>query len=126
MQVGLITDSVGHLSFVEALDVAQRLRLDSVEVATGNWSQAPHIDLPKVLASEAARQEFAGAITDRGLTLSALNANGNQLHPVSGPAHDQVLRDTIDLAGTLGVPTVVCMSGLPAARGDSVPNWITS
>jgi sugar phosphate isomerase/epimerase len=126
MKIGLITDSLGHLSFEDALDVAQRLGLDSVEVATGNWSEAPHIDLAAVLASEGARQEFAGKVTDRGLSLSALNANGNQLHPVSGPAHDKVLRDTIDLASALGVSTVVCMSGLPAGRGDSVPNWITS
>jgi sugar phosphate isomerase/epimerase len=126
MKIGLITDSLGHLSFEDALDVAQRLGLDSVEVATGNWSEAPHIDLAAVLASEGAQKEFAGKVMDRGLSLSALNANGNQLHPVTGPAHDKVLRDTIDLASALGVPTVVCMSGLPAGRGDSVPNWITS
>jgi sugar phosphate isomerase/epimerase len=51
MRIGLITDSVGHLSFDDALDLAQRLGLDSVEVATGNWSEAPHIDLPGVLGS---------------------------------------------------------------------------
>jgi sugar phosphate isomerase/epimerase len=126
MQIGLITDSVGHLTFDDALDVAQRLGLHSVEVATGNWSEAPHINLTRVLESEEARQDFAGRIADRGLQLSALNANGNQLHPVTGAAHDTVLRDTIRLASALAVPTVVCMSGLPAARNDSVPNWITS
>ena len=126
MQIGLITDSVGHLSFDEALDLAQRLHLNSVEVATGNWSEAPHIDLAHVVASDAARDEFAGKVADHGLKISALNANGNQLHPVTGPQHDKVLRDTIDLASSLGVPMVVCMSGLPAARNDSVPNWITS
>jgi sugar phosphate isomerase/epimerase len=126
MQIGLITDSVGHLSFDEALDLAQRLHLGSVEVATGNWSEAPHIDLARVVGSDAARDEFAGKVADHGLKISALNANGNQLHPVTGPQHDKVLRDTIDLASSLGVPMVVCMSGLPAARNDSVPNWITS
>jgi sugar phosphate isomerase/epimerase len=60
------------------------------------------------------------------LELSALCANGNQLHPVEGPQHDQVVRDTIGLASDLGVPTVVLMSGLPGARGDSTPNWITT
>jgi sugar phosphate isomerase/epimerase len=126
MQIGLITDSVGHLSFDEALDLAQRLHLGSVEVATGNWSEAPHIDLARVVGSDTARDEFAGKVADHGLKISALNANGNQLHPVTGPQHDKVLRDTIDLASSLGVPMVVCMSGLPAARNDSVPNWITS
>jgi hypothetical protein len=42
-----------------------------------------------------ARDEFAGQISSRGLTLSALNANGNSLHPVEGAQHDKVVRDTI-------------------------------
>jgi sugar phosphate isomerase/epimerase len=126
MHIGLITDSVGHLSFDGALDLAHRLGLSSVEVATGNWSGAPHVDLARVVASEVARDEFAGKIAAHGLRLSALNANGNQLHPVSGPQHDKVLRDTVELASALGVPIVVCMSGLPAPRNDSVPNWITT
>src|SRR5262249_33636812 len=33
---------------------------------------------------------------------------------------------TIQLAELLGVHRVVMMSGLPAAPGDSAPNWITS
>jgi sugar phosphate isomerase/epimerase len=45
---------------------------------------------------------------------------------VDGPRQDQVLRDTIQLASMLGVAKVVCMSGLPGARGDSSPNWITT
>jgi sugar phosphate isomerase/epimerase len=30
------------------------------------------------------------------------------------------------VASELGVPTVVLMSGLPGAKGDSIPNWITT
>jgi sugar phosphate isomerase/epimerase len=126
MQVGLISDSVGHLPFEGALDLAQSLGLSSVEVATGNWSEAPHADLPELVSSATARDEFAGKISSRGLTLSALNANGNSLHPVEGAQHDKVVRDTIELASQLGVTTVVMMSGLPGVRGDSTPNWITT
>ena len=126
MKIGLITDSVGHLPFDSVLDLARDQGLSSVEVATGNWSEAPHADLPALVSSAEARAEFAGKISSRGLTLSALCANGNQLHPVEGPAHDKVVRDTITLASDLGVPTVVMMSGLPGACGDSTPNWITT
>jgi sugar phosphate isomerase/epimerase len=84
MRVGLITDSVSHLSFEDALDVARRLGLSSVEVATGNWSEAPHADLDALVSSQDAREEFIGKISSRDLTLSALTANGNQLHPTSG------------------------------------------
>jgi sugar phosphate isomerase/epimerase len=79
-----------------------------------------------LVSSAEARAEFAEKISSRGLVLSALNANGNQLHPVEGVQHDKVVRDTIELASCLGVPTVVMMSGLPGGRGDSTPNWITT
>ena len=107
MKIGLITDSVGHLSLEGALDLAKHHGLSSVEIATGNWSEAPHADLPALLSSAEARAEFAEKISSRGLALSALCANGNQLHPVDGPRQDEVLRDTIQVASALGVATVV-------------------
>ncbi|RRQ29008.1 sugar phosphate isomerase/epimerase [Rhodococcus sp. Eu-32] len=126
MRIGLITDSVGHLSFDDALDVACRFGLSSVEIATGNWSESPHANLAELVASEDARKTFREAVESHGLTISALNANGNQLHPVSGAQHDRVVRDTITVAGALGIPTVVLMSGLPGGPGDSSANWITT
>lgn len=126
MQLGLITDSVGRLPLEQALDLAAELKLDTVEIATGNWSESPHANLADLISSATARKRLTEAVSSRGLTLSALNANGNQLHPVSGPRHDQVVRDTITAAGELGVPTVVLTSGLPAAPGDQTPNWITT
>jgi sugar phosphate isomerase/epimerase len=126
MKIGLITDSVSHLSFEGALDIAQQLGLSSVEVATGNWSEAPHADLRALVSSEQAKAEFAEKVQSRGLTISALCANGNQLHPTTGAAQDRVVHDTISVASALAVPTVVLMSGLPGAKGDSMPNWITT
>ena len=49
MKIGLITDSVSHLPFEQALDLAQQLGLSSVEVATSNWSEAPHADLDTLI-----------------------------------------------------------------------------
>jgi len=126
MKIGLITDSVSHLPFESALDLAKRLGLSSVEVATGSWSDAPHADLDALVSSDQARAEFIDKISSRGLTLSALTANGNQLHPTAGKEQDQVVHDTIEVASELEVPTVVLMSGLPGARGDSSPNWVTT
>jgi sugar phosphate isomerase/epimerase len=88
MKIGLITDSVSHLPFERVLDLAKELGLSSVEVATGNWSEAPHADLSALVSSEEARAEFIDKISSRGLALSALTANGNQLHPTSGKQQD--------------------------------------
>ena len=110
MQIGLMTDSVAALSATETLDLAAELALDTIEFATGNWSTAPHLDLDRLLADEVARTEFAAAVTARGLRISALNANGNPLHPTTGAEQDRVVRGTIRLASLLDVSTVVCMS----------------
>jgi len=126
VHIGLITDGLGSQPLEVALDVAAESGLDTVEIATGNWSESPHADLASLVADASARRVLADSLSSRGLTLSAFNANGNQLHPVSGAAHDQVIRDSITVAGEMGVPTVVVMSGLPGAEGESTPNWITT
>ncbi len=114
MKLGMITDSVPDLDFQAMLALARRVGLDSVEFGCGNWSSAPHLDRPKLLADKTARDAFVGAIADHGLQISALNCSGNQLHPGQpGQAHDQVVRETIQLAGLLGVERVVMMSGCP-------------
>lgn len=127
MQLGLITDSLASFPLERALDLSAELGLDTVELATGNWSEAPHVDLPELSSNPAARAALTRAVESRGLTISALTANGNSLHPVTGPEHDRVVRESIRLAGELGVPTVVMMSGLPAgAPGEQTPNWINT
>src|SRR3954449_11484596 len=118
-------DSLGGLSLDDALDAARRLGIASVEFPTGAWSAAPHVDLDRLLDSEAARDELLARVRDRGLAISALTCNGNQLDPVSGPAHDMVVRRTIALAALLEVDRVVLMSGCPGGPGDRYANWIT-
>lgn len=127
MKIGLLTDSLGHMPFEDMLDAAVSLGIEQIEFATGGWSQAPHLDVRAMLDDDSRRASVLAALADRGLEISALNANGNQLHPVIGGEVDRVLRDTVELAHRLEIPTVVCMSGLPGgAPGDRAPNWVTS
>ncbi len=127
MQMSLVTDILGHLSFEEMLDTVSMLGFEAVELGCGNWSKAPHLRLDELLESEAARARFADALARRGLAVSALNCSGNQLHPgESGAAHRAVVERTFRLAEKLGVKTVVMMSGCPGGGpADAVPNWIT-
>jgi sugar phosphate isomerase/epimerase len=126
MKIGMITDSVGTLDFETMLALADRLGLDALEFACGNWSPAPHIDRLALLGDAGKRRDFLARIADHKLSISALNCSGNPLHPgEEGRAHDKVTRETIQLAGLLGVERVVLMSGCPGAPGDAHPNWIT-
>ncbi|MBV8095224.1 MAG: sugar phosphate isomerase/epimerase [Acetobacteraceae bacterium] len=127
MTMSLVTDVLGYLPFEEMLDTVSQLGFEAVELGCGNWSKAPHLRLDELLESEAARRSFRDAIERRGLTISALNCSGNQLHPgESGAAHRAVVEKTFRLAEKLGVRTVVMMSGCPGGSPtDTVPNWIT-
>ncbi|RWD62288.1 MAG: sugar phosphate isomerase/epimerase [Mesorhizobium sp.] len=125
MKIGMITDSLGNLSFDEMLNASAELGLETLEFACGNWSSAPHIDLAAMLDSAATRAEFAANVRDHGLTIAALNCSGNPLHPgPQGKKHRQVTEDTIRLASLMGIDRVVMMSGLPGGPGDANPNWI--
>lgn len=127
MHVGFLTDGLGHLSRDRALDVVQDCGISEIELATGNWSTAPHLDLDALLDSKERRDALTRDLDQRGMRLGALNASGNSLHPVSGPEHHRVIRGTLRLAELLQVNTVVMMSGLPAAQdGDRTAAWITT
>ena len=126
MKLGFVSDSLGAMPFATMLDHAARMGVQGVEVNTGGWSTAPHLNLAEMLKSADARRAFQTSFADRGLEIISLNANGNPLHPTD-PAQGACLRDTIRLAGEMGIKTVCTMSGLPAGReGDLMPNWVVS
>lgn len=126
MKIGMVTDSLGHLSFDDLLHTASELNIQMLEFPMGNWSSAPHANLDLLLENENERATFFGKVRDQGLEISALNASGNHLGPGErGKRHDAVVRKTIKLAGLMGIKRVVMMSGLPAGKGDSHANWVT-
>ncbi|WP_336155727.1 sugar phosphate isomerase/epimerase family protein [Bacillus sp. 204(2023)] len=127
MKLSYVTDSLGHLPFEDMLDFAAELGIDTLEMTTGGWSLAPHLNLDELLQSSEKRKEFSQALEKRNMTLCALNCSGNPLDPGElGKSHREVTDKTMELAGLLGVKKVIMMSGLPAGGpDDKVPNWIT-
>ncbi len=126
MKLGFVSDSLGGMPFIEMLDHAVRMGVSGIEVNTCGWSTAPHFDLKSMLGNAAKQKDFQSAFSDRGLDIISLNANGNPLHPTD-PAQGQGLKDTIRVAGEMGIKTVCTMSGLPAGNPtDTMPNWVVS
>jgi sugar phosphate isomerase/epimerase len=110
LRVGLFTDAFPGLSLEGVLEwlAAELPSVEEVEIATGGYSAAPHCDRRRVLEDDAARSAWLDTIESRGFRLAALNVSGN---PLSSPEDDLALRETIALAGLLGVDRIVCMSG---------------
>lgn len=126
MKIGFVSDSLGGLPLTDLLNHAQRMGVQGVEVNSCGWSTAPHFDLKAMLGSSAKQKSFRQDFTDRGLQIISLNANGNPLHPTD-PAQGEGLKNTIRIAGEMGITTVCTMSGLPAGNAtDTMPNWVVS
>jgi sugar phosphate isomerase/epimerase len=127
VRIGVFTDSTQHLTLEESLDLYQEWGISAVELGAGNFSPAPHLNLQAMLEDATARTRLLESLSRRKMILSALNCSGNPIHPREDVAeHDAgVIRDTIRLAGALGVDRVVTMTGCPGSPGSSHPNWIT-
>ncbi|GAA0318729.1 sugar phosphate isomerase/epimerase [Oceanobacillus oncorhynchi subsp. oncorhynchi] len=128
MKLCLNTDSLGHLSFEEMVETSAKIGIESLEIACGNWSDAPHMDLDRMLADEAFRTKYMEKIHSHGLELEALNCSGNQLDPnEEGKAHQSVVEKTFQLAALLDVKKIIMMSGLPGGNPtDTTANWVTT
>lgn len=128
MRIGVFTALWGGLPFEQALDKAVDHGLAAVEIGAGGYPGSGHCPVDELLESKTKRDDWLGAIQERGLMLSALSVHNNPLHPdaeTAGEA-DRVIKNAVKLASLLGVETVNGFSGMPAgAPGDSMPNWVT-
>ena len=126
MKLGAYTACLHDKPLEEALAVLRDLGLDSAEINSGGFLPAVHLPIDDIRASQDARDEYLGLFDAYGITLTALNCNGNPLHPDAevGDKHGRDVHDAIELAALLGVKRVVTMSGLPAAHaGGTAPSW---
>ena len=127
MKLGLFTDGLPEMPFEQVLDEAVKMGIEVLEIATGGYSCAPHLDMEKLLKSADARKEYLNAIESRGLKICALNCSANAIGPGERWAsHAPDVMNTFRLAELLGVEHIVAQSGLPAgAPGDTTLNWVT-
>jgi sugar phosphate isomerase/epimerase len=124
MKLGAYTACLHDKPLEEALGILRDLGLNSVEINAGGFIGTPHIPVDELLVSESARDEYLATFPRYGIELTALNCNGNPLHPDPEVEHGDHLKRTIRLAGLLGLKTVITMSGLPAAEaGGTKPSW---
>jgi sugar phosphate isomerase/epimerase len=126
MRLGAYTACLHDRPLAEALEILRGLGLESAEINSGGFLPPVHLPVERLRSSQEERDEYLGLFAAAGVTLTALNCNGNPLdpNPEVGPRHAQDVRDAIELAALLGVRRVVTMSGLPAAEpGGRLPSW---
>ena len=127
MRVGVFTPLLAPLSLPDVLKKLAALRINTIELGTGNYPGDAHCKLA-MLDDSRALAAFQKVLADHGAQISALSCHGNALHPDKARAEQdrEVSRETILLAEKLGIPVVIDFSGCP---GDSpratAPNWVT-
>jgi sugar phosphate isomerase/epimerase len=108
-----------------ALDLAQRIGVAGIEIATGGVSRQRHARAEHLLDDSTARSRLVDAVESRGMRIDALNCSGLPMHPVIGDEQRRSIEATIRLAGQLGVRKIVTMSGTPGDGPDATTvNWI--
>jgi sugar phosphate isomerase/epimerase len=128
VKIGVFDPVFGSVELEPMLDHIVDLGIQAVEIGAGNYPGDNHCKPAELLADAHARRSFADAFSSRGLTISALSCHGNPVHPNPDRADndDAVYRNTVRLAGDLGIGVVNVFSGCP---GDSPaatrPNWVT-
>ena len=124
MYLGAYTACLHDLPLGDALQTIADLGLTSAEINSGGFLPPTHLPIEALYSSEDARQDYLGEFSSRGLTLTALNSNGNPLHPAPDFPHARDLVESIEMAALLGVKRVVTMSGTPGVdAGSTRPAW---
>jgi sugar phosphate isomerase/epimerase len=127
MKVGVFTAVLGQLPLERVLAKLKGLRIDTVELGTGNYPGGPHCPLT-MLDNPGDLKDFRKRLDDAGFHISALSCHGNPLHPdgVVAKGYIETSRQTVLLAEKLGVSTVIDFSGCPGDHdGAKYPNWVT-
>lgn len=126
MKIGAYTAVLHDRSLADALDVLQSLGLNGAEINSGGFLPPVHLPTTEIMESDVARDEYLAQFTSREIKITALNCNGNPLHPDPevGKRHGKDVFDAISTASRLGVKRVITMSGLPAAHAGGLrPAW---
>ena len=128
LRIGVFDAAFHDLSTEQLVELIKELKIEAVEIGSGNDPGAAHCDRELLLADDAKRRAYAALFESNGILISAFSCHGNPVHPDREKAQreDGVYRQSIDLAAKMGVNRVVCFSGCPGDGTGKHPNWITS
>ena len=128
MKLSVLANLYGKKTLDEALSIISGLGVHTVEIGAGGYPGKDHCNPAELLADEKKFNEFVNTFKKYDMSICALAAHGNPLHPdkkIAG-AFDSDFRDAVLLAEKLGVDTVITFSGCPGdCENAKYPNWVT-
>ena len=127
LPIGVFTPPFHKLSVDELLDKCSSLGIEALEIATTGPKGSPHCPRPELVADPAKARAWKKKFDDRGIPVMTLSCHNNALYPDAAKAKEaaEEFRQTLQLAGMLGIRTVVGFSGCPGGSPtDTVTNWV--
>ena len=128
MKLCVLANLYANLSLEDTLAKLKGLGVQAVEIGAGGFPGKAHCDPEKLLADEAALQEWLGLFKKYDIELAALACHGNPVHPnkeIAESFHKDFVNAVL-LAEKVGVDTVITFSGCPGGSPeDKTPNWAT-
>ena len=128
MKLSVLAVALADRPLPQALQFLKERNVQQVEVGCGGYPGKAHCDPAVLLQDEKKLREFQDTFKRYGLTISALSAHGNAVHPLRERAEKdhQDFVNAVLLAEKLGVDRVVTFSGCPGGSPvDRQPNWVT-
>ncbi|MBP3314995.1 MAG: sugar phosphate isomerase/epimerase [Clostridia bacterium] len=128
MKLSVLINLYGNKTLDETLKIMSEQGVTTVEVGAGGYPGKAHCNPAELLADEAKLEEFKNTFKKYGISICALAAHGNPLHPNKELAamYDKDFKEAVLLAEKLGVDTVITFSGCPGDCEESkYPNWAT-
>ena len=128
MKLSVLANLYHDNTLEETLQALTALGVHTVELGAGGYPGKAQCNPADLLADEKKLDEFVATLKKYDVTVCALAAHGNALHPDKKIAaeFDRDFRDAVLLAEKLGVDTVITFSGCPGDHeGAKYPNWVT-
>ncbi len=127
LPIGVFTPPFHKLSIDQLLDKCASLGIEALEIAASGPQGSPHCPRPELVADPAKARAWKKKFDDRGIPVMTLSCHNNAIYPDAAKARaaTEEFRQTLQLAGMLGIPTVVGFSGCPGGSAtETVPNWV--
>ncbi len=128
MKLSVLTVPLAGRSLEDSLRYLRGLGVEAVELGTGGVTNDAHCKAELLLRDREKRRAMLDLLDKYGMEISALSCHGNPVHPNRAQAEADHLAfvRTVELAGELGVQTVVTFSGCPGdCDAAEHPNWVT-
>ena len=128
MKLSVLANLYGKKTLEETLQILTGMGVHTVELGAGGYPGKAHCNPAELLADEAKYNAFIDTLKKYDVTVCALAAHGNALHPDKKIAEqfDTDFRNAVLLAEKMGVDTVITFSGCPGDHeGAKYPNWVT-